>query len=142
MKHTVELNGTKITFEATENDAENVKHIATNLIGMKGFVNLDASDIADVLDGAKIIAVGEGAGTGDDKVKAATLEAMKNTSGISGAKSILAEVVSGADTFLSEISDAAFTIEGSCKEAVNVVWGHVLDNEMDDSVRVNIIAVA
>ena len=142
MKHTIELNGTEITFEATENDAENVKHIATNLIGMKGFVNLDASDVVDVLDGAKIISVGEGNTSGDDKVRAATLEAIKNASGISGAKSILAEVVSGADTFLSELSDVAFTIEGSCKEDVNVVWGHVLDGAMDDSVRVDIITVA
>ena len=141
MKHTFELDGTPITFEASENDAETVRRVSSDLLGMKGYVNMDADDIVSVLDGAKVISAGEGTASGDDKVKAATLEAMKNASGISGAKSLIVEVVSGVDTFLSEISDAAFTIEGSCKEDVNVVWGHVLDGNMDDSVRVNIIAV-
>ena len=142
MKHEIEIDGRKITFEASENDAEFIGRIVPGLIGMRGFVNLDAADIAEVLDGAKIIAVGEGAGTGDDKVKAAALEAVRNTPGISGAGSVIAGITSGFETFLAELSEAAFTIEAECGEAVNIVWGHVLDDSMDDSVRVNIIAVA
>ncbi|MBQ4431079.1 MAG: hypothetical protein II877_06215 [Synergistaceae bacterium] len=142
MKQTLELNGTTITFEASANDAETVRCIATELIGMRGFVNLDAEDIAEVLDGAKVISVGEGIGSGEDRVKAAALEAMKNTPGISGAKSLIVEVVSGVEIFLAEISDAAFTIELNCEEAANVVWGHLIDEAMEDNIRLNIIAVA
>ncbi|MBQ3446150.1 MAG: hypothetical protein IJG37_00720 [Synergistaceae bacterium] len=142
MKHTIELDGAAVTFESSENDAETVGRIAADLIGMRGFVNLDAEDIADVLGGARVIAVGEGTASGEDKVKAAALEAMRNTPGISGAKSIIAEVVSGFETYLAELSDVAFTIEMNCGETVNIVWGHVLDGDMDDSVRVNIIAIA
>ena len=142
MKHTLELDGTPVTFEASENDAEAVKRIASDLLGMRGFVNLDAEDIVSVLDRAEIIAAGEGTASGDDKVRAAALEAMRNIPGISGAKSLIVEVVSGFDTFLAEISDAASTVEAECGDAVNIVWGHALDGDMDDSVRVNIIAVA
>lgn len=142
VKHTLELDGTSITFGASENDAETVGRIVKELLNVSGFVNLDAEDIAGILDGAGNVTVGEGIGSGKDKVKAAALEAMKNTPGISEAKSILAEVVSGFETFLAELSDAAFVIEMNCSEDVNVVWGHVLNGEMQDIVRVNIIAVA
>ncbi|MBQ6972717.1 MAG: hypothetical protein IJP86_10245 [Synergistaceae bacterium] len=142
MKHTVELDGSKITFEASEHDAETAGRMASDLVGMRGFVNLDAEDIAGILDGAEIIAVGEGVASGEDRVKAAALEAMRNTPGVSGAKSILAEVVSGLETYLAEVADAAFVIEMNCSEDVNIVWGHVLDEAAGESIRVSLIAVA
>ena len=142
MKHTVELDGTAITFEASENDAETVGRISSDLVGMRGFVNMDVEDIAGILDGAEVIAVGEGVASGEDRVKAAAIEAIRNTPGVSGAKSILVEVVSGLETCLAEVADAAFALERNCSEDVNIVWGHVLDGDIGDSVRVNIIAIS
>ena len=69
MKHTFELDGTPITFEASENDAETVRRVSSDLLGMRGFVNLDAEDIVSVLDGVKVISACEGTASGDDKVK-------------------------------------------------------------------------
>ena len=145
MQYILELEGTKIIFNAEEDEAEKVKRVVTELITKTGFVNLDIYDIVNVLDGAEDVWTGEYTASGRYKVNVAILIALKNTSGIIGAKSLIVSVVSGFETPLAEVSEVARMLELCCNDDenhINIVWGHVLDGTMEDEMRVSIIAIA
>ena len=144
IKHILELDGEKITFNASDTDFEIISNITAELISHRGFVNMDTSDIVDILNGADDVSVGEGTASGDNRLEDAILAAMKNTAGTHGAKGFILEIKGGFEASLAEIGSAAYIIERNCPDAksdVNIVWGHVLDGNMEDDIQARLIVI-
>ena len=68
---------------------------------------LELDDIVSVLDGAGDVWTGEYTSSGRYKANNAALFALKDTSGILGAKSLIVSIVSGFETYLAEVSEVA-----------------------------------
>ncbi len=57
-----------------------------------------------------------------------------------GAKGVLFNVSGGANIGIHEIQEAAQIINNASDEDAFVIWGHVFDPDMDDAVKITVIA--
>ena len=138
MKYTLNFDGQDITFNAQEKDAQVITKIITDLLKLEGFVNLDPDDVKAVVDGAENVAAGEGTASGENRCSDAANEAVKN---LKDAKKLLVCVASGVDITLTELTDAAMAVMDVSDPDAELIWGHVIDEAMGDSVKVSVIAV-
>ena len=115
----------------------------TDLITKSGFINLDFADIKAVLTGAGTAIMGMGEGEGEDRAKKAAQNAITSplmTFPVTGAKGILLNVTTGPEILLTEMSDAAAIIEETADIDAQVIWGHVIDENLGEKVHVTLIA--
>ena len=139
MKHTLTIEGTDITFEASERDAEALMRIINDLLSDNGVVSIDAQDVKEILDVAERITVGEGTASGEGRCAAAARKAVEN---VMSANRLLVEVKSGPEITLMELADAAEMVHETVDPVAPIIWGHVIDESIGDSVNVSVAAVS
>ncbi|HRQ41071.1 MAG TPA: cell division protein FtsZ [Chloroflexota bacterium] len=115
----------------------------SELITVPGLINLDFADVQTVmsLGGAALMAVGSG--KGDDRARIAAEAALSSKLldvTIDGAKGILFNITGGTNMSLHEINQAASVIRETAHPDVNLIFGAVIDETLDDEVRVTVIA--
>lgn len=116
----------------------------SDLINIRGLINLDFADIRTVMSSKGIAIMGTGAARGENRaVEAATaaissplLENVK----IDGATGIIINVTGGADLSLYEVNEASTLITEAAHEDAEIIFGAVIDDSMGDEVRVTVIA--
>lgn len=116
----------------------------SDLINIRGLINLDFADIRTVMSSKGIAIMGTGAAKGDNRaVEAATaaissplLENVK----IDGATGIIINVTGGSDLSLYEVNEASTLITEAAHEDAEIIFGAVIDDNMGDEVRVTVIA--
>lgn len=116
----------------------------SDLINIRGLINLDFADIRTVMSSKGIAIMGTGAATGENRaVEAATaaissplLENVK----IDGATGIIINVTGGPDLSLYEVNEASTLITEAAHEDAEIIFGAVIDENMGDEVRVTVIA--
>lgn len=59
---------------------------------------------------------------------------------MNGAKGILFNITGGANVGIHEINEATRIITEAADENAFIIWGHVFDPEMDDSIQITVIA--
>ena len=121
---------------------QSVQAIA-DLITIPGLINLDLADVKTVAKDAGLSLVG--IGTGKGKKKAAAAAKMAITSpllevSIKGAKSLLINVTGGLDMSLFEVNEIVDTISKAVGQDTNIVFGAIINEEMQDEIRVSVIA--
>ena len=137
MKYTVNFDGQEIAFNAQDKDAEAIKRIITDLITGEGFVNIEADDVKEIVDGAENLVAGEGTASGENRCSDAAHEAVKN---IKDAKKLLVAVTTGPEITLAEMVGAATAVMEVPDPDAVLVWGHVIDEAMGDAVKVSVVA--
>lgn len=115
----------------------------SELITVPGLINLDFADVKTImsLGGAALMAVGQG--TGEDRARIAAEQALSSRLldvTIDGARGILFNVTGGRDLGLYEIDQAAAIIRETAHPDVNLIFGAVIDETMQDEVRITVIA--
>ena len=110
----------------------------TDLITKSGYVNLDFADIKAILRDAGGCGIGMGHFGGCNRALNAAREAVHDVY-LDDAKRILVNITASSDVTLCEMYDAVRAIGDSAAEA-QVVWGHVIDDELDDEFRISLIA--
>jgi cell division protein FtsZ len=115
----------------------------SELITVPGLINLDFADVKAImsLGGAALMAVGQG--TGEDRARIAAEQALSSRLldvTIDGARGILFNVTGGTDLGLFEIDQAAAIIRETTHPDVNLIFGAVIDETMQDEVRITVIA--
>jgi cell division protein FtsZ len=116
----------------------------SDLINIRGLINLDFADIRTVMSSKGIAIMGTGSSKGENRaVEAATaaissplLENVK----IDGATGIIINVTSGPDLSLYEVNEATTLITEAAHEDAEIIFGAVIDENMGDEVRVTVIA--
>lgn len=116
----------------------------SDLINIRGLINLDFADIRTVMSSKGIAIMGTGAAKGENRaVEAATaaissplLENVK----IEGATGIIINVTGGLDLSLYEVNEASTLITEAAHEDAEIIFGAVIDESMGDEVRVTVIA--
>jgi cell division protein FtsZ len=116
----------------------------SDLINIRGLINLDFADIRTVMQAKGLALMGTGYAKGDNRaVEAATaaissplLENIK----IDGATGIIINVTGGPDLSLYEVNEASTLITEAAHEDAEIIFGAVIDESMTDEVRVTVIA--
>ena len=115
----------------------------SDLINVPSFINLDFADVSSVMKDAGYAHMGVGVGTGKDKAEDSARNAISSPlleSSIAGARGVLISVVASSDVSLADVEIASTMISAEAAPDANVIWGVNFDDEMDDSMRVTIIA--
>ena len=127
--------------------ADNILHQAvqgvTDLILRPGLVNVDFADVRTIMSNAGAAIMGIGEGYGENRVATAAHNAINSPlmeTPMVGAKGVLFNVSGGANIGIHEIQEAAQIINNASDEDAFVIWGHVFDPDMDDAVKITVIA--
>ena len=116
----------------------------SDLINIRGLINLDFADIRTVMSAKGMAIMGTGRASGENRaVEAATAAIssplLENIS-IDGATGIILNVTGGLDLSLSEVNEASTLITEAAHEDAEIIFGAVIDESMGDEVRVTVIA--
>jgi cell division protein FtsZ len=116
----------------------------SDLINIRGLINLDFADIRTVMSAKGMAIMGTGRAKGENRaVEAATAAIssplLENIS-IDGATGIIINVTGGPDLSLYEVNEASTLITEAAHEDAEIIFGAVIDDEMGDEVRVTVIA--
>src|SRR3989440_6033299 len=115
----------------------------TDLITIPGLVNLDFADVRTIMRGAGSALMGIGAASGENRATEAAQAAVSSPlleASIEGATGILLNVTGGGDIGLFEVNEAAEVVTGAADQNANVIFGAVIDESLEDEVRVTVIA--
>jgi cell division protein FtsZ len=115
-----------------------------DLIVRPGLINVDFADVRTVMSEMGLAMMGTGSARGDDRASAAAESAIQNPLlddvNLSGANGILVNITAGPDFTMAEFDEVGRTIENFASEDATVVIGTVLDPDMQDEVRVTVVA--
>nr|MDQ3040577.1 cell division protein FtsZ [Pseudomonadota bacterium] len=115
-----------------------------DLIVRPGLINVDFADVRTVMSEMGLAMMGTGSARGDDRAQAAAEAAVQNPLlddiNLSGANGILVNITAGPDFTMAEFDEVGRTIENFAAEDATVVIGTVLDPDMQDEVRVTVVA--
>lgn len=128
--------------------ADEVLHQATkgisDLITIPGLINCDFADVRTVMKEMGDAIMGTGAGKGDDKATTAAKGAISSPLlgdvSISGARGVLINVTGGEDMTLFDVNAATSLIYDEAGDNANIIFGAVIDPNMNDEMRVTVIA--
>jgi len=115
----------------------------TTLITTPGLINTDFADVKMVLEDAGSALMGVGQATGESRALNAARNAISSPlleASIEGARGILLNISGPSDLGLFEVNEAAEVIQGVAHPDANIIFGTVVDDEMENDVRVTVIA--
>ena len=137
----------KITLDQAFSIADNVLEQGitsiTDLLTSIGEVNVDFADIKTTVSYKGHAYMGIGRASGEKKVEEAVRQAIDNPltqSKIDGAKGVIFNVKGDETLSLIEINSAIGLINDKISEDANVIFGTVIDNNMNGEVAVTVIA--
>ncbi len=116
----------------------------SDLINIRGLINLDFADIRTVMSAKGMAIMGSGLSSGQGRaVEAAKFSInsplLENVS-IEGATGIIINVTGGPGLTLWEVNEASTLITEAAHEDAEIIFGAVIDEKMGDEVRVTVIA--
>lgn len=116
----------------------------SDLVVIHGFINVDFADVRTVMAERGHALMGSGYAVGDRKALEAAKQAINSPLledvSIQGATGILINITGGPDLTLTEINEAASLIQEEAHEDANIIFGSVVDANMEDQVRITVIA--
>jgi cell division protein FtsZ len=115
----------------------------TGLITTPGLINTDFADVKMILTNAGSALMGIGTSKGDNRAINAANAAITSPlleAAIDGARGILLNITGPSDMGLFELNAAAEVVHAVAHQDANIIFGTVIDDELDDEVRVTVIA--
>lgn len=116
----------------------------TDLVMNPGMVNLDFADVRTVLTTMGRAMMGTGKASGENRAEIAADQALTNPllddASIQGAKSVLINISGGLDLTLEEVDIIMQKIVSQVDENANVKFGSTVNEELEGSVQVSIVA--
>lgn len=116
------------------------------IITLAGYVNVDFQDVRTVMHNAGAAVMGTSETRGEGRARKAAEGALASplldNRDIMGAQKILLSIISGAEAELSmdELSDITEYIQEQAGDEAEVIFGHGVDPELGDRIRVTVIA--
>lgn len=114
------------------------------LITCPGLINVDFADVRTVMSEMGMAMMGSGTGIGVERAReaaeAAICSPLLEDVNITGARGILVNVTAGPNLGMNEIAEVGSHIEGLASDDATVVVGTVIDESMEDKIRVTLVA--
>jgi len=116
----------------------------SDLINIRGLINLDFADIRTVMAAQGMAIMGSGAATGDNRAVEAASAAISSplleNIAIDGATGIIINVTGGSDLTLWEVNEASTLITEAAHDDAEIIFGAVIDDSLNEEIRVTVIA--
>lgn len=115
----------------------------TDLITVPGLINLDFADVRTIMTEAGSALMGIGVASGEDRASIAAKAAISSPlleASIEGAKGVLLNISGGSNLGLFEVNEAAEIISNATHPDANIIFGAVINDSLDDEIRVTVIA--
>ncbi|MBQ9151489.1 MAG: cell division protein FtsZ [Clostridia bacterium] len=142
-----QVTDTRITLENAFEIADSVLSRGTksisDLINVPALINLDFADVSSVMKNAGHAHMGVGSATGKDKAEQAAKAAISSPlleSSIAGSHGILISITVSPDVGLEDVDVASSMIAAEASPDANVIFGVHIDHELEDEMRITIIA--
>ncbi|HHP7240555.1 MAG TPA: cell division protein FtsZ [Cyclobacteriaceae bacterium] len=116
------------------------------IITVPGYVNVDFEDVKTVMKNSGAAVMGSSLTSGDNRALKAAEEAINspllNNQNILGADKILLSIISGeeAELQMDELTEITDYMQDAAGEDAEVIFGHGVDTNLGDELRVTIIA--
>ena len=137
----------KITLANAFEIADDVLHQAvtsiSDLIKNTGFINLDFADVTCIMKNAGFAHMGVGHAAGKGKAEEAARMAVASPlmeTSINGAHGVLINITGSEDMGLDDIESAASLVQEAAHPEANIIFGATFDPNMEDEIRVTVIA--
>ena len=131
-------------FKAANDVLQGAVQGIADLITAPGLINVDFADVRTVMSEMGLAMMGSGTARGDDRAQAAAEAAIKNPLledvNLNGACGILVNVTAGPNLTMREFDEIGRVIHDFASEDATVVIGTSLDPELQDDVRVTVVA--
>ncbi len=130
-------------FEIADSVLQQAVSSISELVKQTGFINLDFADVTAIMKDAGYahMGVGKAAGKGkaEDAARAAISSPLMETS-INGARGVLINITGSMDMSLEDIESAANLVHEAANPDANIIFGAAFDDDLDDEIRVTVIA--
>ena len=116
------------------------------IITLAGYVNVDFQDVRTVMHNAGAAVMGSAETRGENRARksaeGALASPLLDNRDIMGAKRILLSIISGeeAELQMDELSEITEYIQGEAGEDAEMIFGHGVDPNLGDRIRVTVIA--
>ena len=116
----------------------------SDLINIRGLINLDFADIRTIMSGKGMALMGTGFGSGENRAVQAATGAISSPLlediSIDGATGIIINITGGSSLSLYEVNEASTLIQQAAHEDAEIIFGAVIDETLKDDIRVTVIA--
>ncbi len=116
----------------------------SDLITVPGEINVDFADVKTIMTGMGMALMGTGVAKGENRALEAAQRAISSPlleeTSIEGARGVLINIAGGRDLTLHEVAEAARIISDAVDPDANIISGMVIDETMNDEMKVTVIA--
>ncbi len=116
----------------------------SDLINIRGLINLDFADVRTVMSNKGMALMGTGIASGENRAIEAARKAISSPLledvAINGATGIIINITGGPDLTLFEVNEASSLITEEAHEDAEIIFGSVIDENLRDEVQVTVIA--
>ena len=116
----------------------------SDLILVPGLINLDFADVKTIMAGMGLAMMGTGVGEGDNRAIDAARRAISSPllegASVDGARGVIINVTGGRDLSLMEVNEASLIIQEAAHEEANIIFGAVIDPQLQNRVKITVIA--
>ena len=116
----------------------------SDLILVPGLINLDFADVKTIMSGMGVAMMGtaqaEGAQRAVDAANRAISSPLLEDASVDGARGVIINVTGGPDMALMEVNEALTIIQEAAHEDANIIFGAVVDPQLQGRVKITVIA--
>jgi cell division protein FtsZ len=116
----------------------------SDIITIPGIINRDFADVKAIMAGMGYAVMGTAMARGDrraiEAAQFAIASPLLEAGAIDGARGILINITGSSSLKLAEVNEASTIIQNAAHEDANIIFGAVLDEKMEDAVKITVIA--
>jgi len=116
----------------------------SDIITIPGIINRDFADVRTIMQGMGYAMMGSAEASGSsaavDAAKKAVSSPLLEDASIEGARGILINITGSTKLGLHEVHEASTIIQKAADPEANIIFGAVLNDAMEDSVKITVIA--
>lgn len=144
LREVIDKNTTMLmAFREVDNILHRGVQSLSDLIAVEGLINLDFADVETTMKDKGDALIGIGMGTGENKAIEAARQAVASPlleRDIKGARDAIVNVTGGLSMSLFEVEQAVETIRAHANTDINIIFGSVINDALDDALIVTVIA--
>lgn len=144
LREVIDKNTTMLmAFREVDNILHRGVQSISDLIAVEGLINLDFADVKTTMKDKGDALIGIGLGTGEDRAIEAAKQAVASPlleRDIKGAHDAIVNVTGSKDMSLFEVEQAVETIRAHANTDINIIFGSVINDDLDDAIVVTVIA--
>ncbi|MAF76959.1 MAG: cell division protein FtsZ [Halobacteriovoraceae bacterium] len=132
------------TFKKADEVLLNAVRGISDLINYTGHINADFADVKTVMENKGLSLMGTGVATGPDRAIKAATEAISSPLledvSIDGATGIIINITGNSSLTMHETNEAVTLIMEAADEEAEIIFGTVIDDDMDEDIKVTVVA--